>query len=229
MSKNYFTARHNCAAFGALVAFALLVPTCVAQFKITDNFNRADGAVGLGWTAWGMGAQISSNQLETFGETNVAGGIERTLDVTFPLQFAFDFRTDSPSDGGWLIGFNALNTNQPTGDSSTVEGALVQFAGSREICTAYQTLIGPAFQCFGPVSGQRDFTATAHITGLMRPDFSAVVMIKYNDGQMPPSVTLRLPAPAGALQQPVGSIFFFGNSNASLGPHFFDNFQLSLM
>lgn len=64
-----------------------LVSLGAAQFKVTDNFNRPDGAPGLGWSTWGNGAQISDNQLETFGENDVAGGIGRTLDVTFPLSF----------------------------------------------------------------------------------------------------------------------------------------------
>src|SRR6266404_5660037 len=96
-----------CAALGVVLSLALLVPVSEAQFKVTDNFNRADGVPGLGWSAWGHGAQISGNQLETFGQTSVAGGIERTLDVTFPLSFSFDFSTSAPADGGWLIAFNA--------------------------------------------------------------------------------------------------------------------------
>jgi hypothetical protein len=68
-------------------SLALLVPVSEAQLKVTDNFNRADGAPGLGWSPWGNGAQTSGNQLETFGQTNVAGGIQRTLDVTFPVSF----------------------------------------------------------------------------------------------------------------------------------------------
>jgi hypothetical protein len=97
----------SCIAFGVFLSLALLVPVSEAQFKVTDNFNRADGAPGLGWSRWGNGAQISGSQLETFGQTNVAGGIQRTLDITFPVSFSFDFSTNTPSDGGWLIAFNA--------------------------------------------------------------------------------------------------------------------------
>jgi len=214
-------------AFGVFLSLALLVPVSEAQFKVTDNFNRADGAPGLGWSPWGNGAQISGNQLETFGQTDVAGGIKRTLDVTFPLSFSFDFSTSAPADGGWLIGLNAAGTNVlVANDTSEIELRL--YRGSTGLCTIYQTSGGPAAQCGNPVSGQRDFTATAHISGTIKPDFSATVTLKYNDGLMPASVTLKATAPVGAIQNPVGSIFYFGNSNATYGPHFFDNFTLTL-
>lgn len=47
-----------CAAIGVFFGLALLVPASEAQFKVTDNFNRPDGAPGLGWSTWGNGAQI---------------------------------------------------------------------------------------------------------------------------------------------------------------------------
>jgi hypothetical protein len=225
--RSYMSERKGicCAALGVLLSLALLVPVSEAQFKVTDNFNRPDGAVGLGWSTWGNGAQISSNQLETFGEPNVAGGIERALTVTFPLSFSFDFSTDAPADGGWLIGFNASSAD--SGDNAAEVGML-QPSGSREACTIFQTTSGRMQQCFGPVHGQRDFTAKAHISGTLNSDFSGKVMIKYNDGLTPASVTIKMTAPAGAIQNPLGSLFFFGNENATLGPHFFDNFSLSL-
>jgi glycyl-tRNA synthetase alpha subunit len=95
----------GCRTVVGMLVFAVLVPLSAAQFKVTDNFNRPDGAVGLGWSVWGNGAQISGNQLETFGELDIAGGIQRKLDVTFPLKFSFDFSTSSPSDGGFIVGF----------------------------------------------------------------------------------------------------------------------------
>lgn len=213
--------------FAVLLSLVLLVPASEAQFKATDNFNRPDGAPGLGWSAWGNGAQISGNQLETFGQANVAGGIQRTLDVTFPLSFSFDFSTNTPSDGGWLIAFNAASA---VAQSTQFNGEvlLLQYRGGAALCTDVQTSSGPLFQCYNTVSGQRDFTAKAHISGTLNPDFSAMVTIKYNDGLSPASVTLKATAPVGAIQQPTGSIFFFGNSNATNGPHFFDNFSVTL-
>jgi hypothetical protein len=203
-----------------------LAPICTAQFVVTDNFNRANGSAGLGWSAWGNGAQINSNQLETFGEINVAGGIQRNLDVTFPLKFSFNFSTAAPSDGGFIIGFNA-----PTGDDSETgsEFGIFQDSGSREICVFFQTSGGPSRQCTGPVSGQRDYTATALISGTVNADFSTKITIKYNDGNSPAMVTVKTPTPAGALASPLGSVFYFGNTNETYGPHYFDNFKLSLM
>src|ERR1700676_4434338 len=140
MYNAHWMSKNSCAAFAVLLSLVLLVPASEAQFKVTDNFNRPYGAPGLGWSAYCNGAQISGNQLETFGQINVGGGIQRTLDVTFPLSFSFDFSTNAdPSDGGWLIGFNAATTASPLGTSNTTEVALVQYAGSREVCTAFQT------------------------------------------------------------------------------------------
>lgn len=223
-----FVARIVRIAFGMFLSLALLVPVSHAQFKATDNFNRSDGVPGLGWSTWGNGAQISGNQLQTFGEVNVAGGITRTLDVTFPVTFAFDFSTTSPSDGGWEIGINAANADGGLIVNDTAEVRLVQFAGSREICTDFQTSSGPTFQCGVPKTGQRDFTATAHISGTINSDLSSTVTIKYNDGLSPASVTIKSTAPAGAIQSPLGSVLYFGNSNATFGPHTFDNFSLTL-
>jgi len=205
-----------------------LVSLSAAQFKVSDNFNRADGAVGLGWSLWGNGAQISTNQLETFGQTSVAGGIARTLDVTFPLKFAFDFSTNTPPDGGWEITFNAASTDGGVESNFTGEIRLFEASGARAVCTLFQTSNGPEHQCANIKSGQRDFTAQAHISGTLKPDFSAKVTIRYNDGLMPNTVTINTAAPVGAIQAPLGNILFFGNINASNGPHFFDNFSLSL-
>jgi hypothetical protein len=225
MYNSHWMTKGNCVAFGVFLSLALLVPVSEAQFRVTDNFNRPDGAVGLGWSSWGNGAQISSNELETFGKLNVAGGIARTLDVTFPLSFSFDFSTSAPSDGGWFIGFNAASVDSG-GNASEV--GLLQPAGSREACIVFQTTSGRMQQCFGPVRGQRDFTAKAHISATLRSDFSATVGIRYNDGLTPATVTIKMTAPAGAIQNPLGSIFFFGNENQTFGPHFFDNFSLTL-
>jgi hypothetical protein len=227
MHNAHWMTKGNCVVFGVFLSLALLVPVSEAQFRVTDNFNRPDGAAGLGWSAWGNGAQISGNQLETFGQANVAGGIARTLDATFPLSFSFDFSTNTPADGGWLIAFNAASA---VAQSTKFNGEvlLLQYRGGSQLCTDVQTSSGPLFHCYSTVSGQRDFTAKAHISGTLNPDFSATVTIRYNDGLLPATVTLRTTAPVGAIQSPTGSIFFFGNSNATNGPHFFDNFSLTL-
>jgi hypothetical protein len=217
----------TCAAF-LVCLLLMLVPMSAAQFKVSDNFNRSDGPVGLGWSAWGNGAQISANQLTTFGQTSVAGGIQRVLDVTFPLKFSFDFSTSDPPLGGWIIGFNDAGPAVVL-HYDTSEVKLFQYHGSAPLCITVQTSNGPSSQCGNTVNGQRDITAKAHVTGSMGPDFSAKVTIKYNDGLSPASVTVKVSAPPGALVQSLGSVFFIGNSSASFGPHVFDNFQLSLM
>jgi len=210
-----------------LVAVLALVSLSAAQFKVSDNFNRPDGAPGLGWSRWGNGAQLNANQLETFGEVNVAGGIQRTLDVTFPLRFSFDFSTAAPNDGGWLIGFNAVGTTI-YGGADISEVRLVQNNGATSVCMVFQTTSGPSSNCSNTVSGQRTFTAKAHVSVSLGSDFSATIVIKYNDGLSPSQVVLKAPAPVGAIQKPQGSILFLGNANMTYGPHFFDNFMLSL-
>jgi|ERR1700687_642308 len=225
MYNAHWMTKGSYVAFAVFLSLVSLVPASEAQFKVTDNFNRPDGVPGLGWSVWGHGAQISGNQLETFGQASVAGGIERTLDVTFPLSFSFDFSTSAPADGGWLIAFNAAGADV---NANSSEVALYQPSGSRPACTVFRTTSGRQQQCFGPVSGQRDYTAKAHISGTLNADFSATIMVKYNDGLTPATVTIKMTAPVGALQNPMGSVFFFGNLNATNGPHFFDNFSLTL-
>ena len=215
------------AVFGTLLSLALLAPMSQAQFKATDNFNRADGVPGLGWSAWGNGAQISGNQLETFGELDVAGGISRNLDVTFPASFAFDFNTTDPSDGGWSIAFNAADTTWDA-NVQTSEVRLLQYSGSQGLCMEYQTSDGPTIKCANPKNGQRNFTATAHITGTINADFSATVTLKYNDGLTPAATTIKMAAPVGAIENSLGSLLVFGNANESYGPHYFDNLSLTL-
>jgi hypothetical protein len=220
----------RCMMTAVSVAFLQLALTSlsVAQFKVTDNFNRPDGAVGLGWSTWGNGAQISGNQLETFGKDSVAGGIQRKLNVTFPLMFSFDFSTAAPSDGGWQVTFNASTANGGRLSNYTGEIGVYQFSGSREVCTKFQTSSGPVSQCVNLVNGQRDFTAVAHISGTVNCDFSMTIKAKYNDGLLPAVVTIKTPAPVGAIQTSQGQTLFFGNINETYGPDFFDNFSLTL-
>jgi hypothetical protein len=214
--------------FYTLLALALLAPACAAQFKVTDNFNRPDGPVGLGWSTFGNGAQISGDQLKTFGKVDFGGGIQRNLDVSFPLRFSFDFSTTSPSNGGWVIGFNAAGAGFDP-DNDTSEVVLYQSSGSRQLCVEFQTSSGPVTQCASLADGQRDYTAKAMVTGRLNSDFSATVTITYNDSLQPGEVTIRSPAPTGAKQTALGSVFFFGSINAIYAPDYFDNFTLVLM
>lgn len=209
-----------------ILSLTMLVPASQAQFKMTDNFNRTDGVPGLGWSTWGNGAQISGNQLETFGDAYIAGGIVRTLDVTFPATFSYDFSTATPSDGGWSITFNASGANWLPTDA--FELRVLQFSGSQPLCADYQTASGPMESCSKQKTGQRDYTAKAHIAGTINADFSTTVTVTYNDGLTPASIVLKTSAPAGAIQTPLGSVFYFGNANDSYGPHYFDNFSLTL-
>jgi hypothetical protein len=85
-----------------LTAAALLTfcsVTLSAQTIFSDDFNRPDGAAGNGWSAWRGYAydppdiSLLNGELVTRGYPNAAGGVYRTLPVTFPVAFSFDFRT----------------------------------------------------------------------------------------------------------------------------------------
>jgi hypothetical protein len=216
--------------FAALTLLLLtsLVPFCEAQFKVTENFNRPDGDVGVGWSAWGGGAELSGYQLETFGEDRFGGGggVARKLAVTFPLKFSFDFSTDSPPNGGWQIGFNAAASQKIP--LRTSEFGVQQLSGRRGICLFFQTTNGPALECAQVVSGQRDYTARAHISAVVNDDWSVKIAIKYNDGLGPDTVLVQTPRAETALTSPLGNLLLLGSLSEDYGPHYFDNFMLSL-
>jgi hypothetical protein len=195
--------------------------------SFSDTFNRPDGAVANGWNTWGAGAQISNGQLATFGSPNVAGGVKRTLAVTLPVRFSFDFRTSSPTDGGWLIGFNAAN-NTACGllVTCSVEFALLHYNGGRGLVYVYQTATGPQEASVPIVAGQELYQADAlsHIDGVLNADLSSSTTITYPDSS---KVTIATPSPAGAIINAQGSQLVLGNTNAIYGPHYFDNFQLT--
>src|ERR1035438_1746074 len=84
----------------------------LAGQTFTDDFNRLN--LGNGWYVWGNhNVSLVSGELRTYGEWGEGGGIVRSLAVSFPLSFLFDFRTLNvtddfqPSlpynDGGWFI------------------------------------------------------------------------------------------------------------------------------
>ncbi len=204
------------------LALILLMPASADSFS--DNFNRPDGAVGNDWAVWGNGADIRSGELETFGLFDRAGGVDRSLLVTFPVTFSFDFRTDSPSSG-WQFGFNAANADQ----ASTSELAFYQFGGSQNVCTEWQTSAGRDAECRPVAPGQRDYgpNVLANISGLINSDLSSELTITYNDGASPAAVTIDIPTPSGILTAPPGTVFVIGNSSANFGPHFFDNLNLA--
>jgi hypothetical protein len=191
-----------------------------AQFKVSDNFSRANGDVGAGWSAYGGGAQIVKNQVATFG---VGGGISRKLDVTFPLKFSFFFTTASPASGGWEISFNAATAHAQNGVDDE-EFGVDQSSGSSPVCVFYTNSGGA--HCVAVVSGQRDYTKKALISGTVNADFSTVITIKYNDGLNPTTVTVNTPAPVGS-PAPQGSLLLLGNISVDHGPHTFDTLTLS--
>ena len=202
----------------------MIVPSSQAQLKVTDNFNRPNGDIGVGWSTWGAGAQITKNKVATVGQIFVGGGIYRKFDVTFPLTFSFAFSTATPSQGGWEISFNAATAHGQNGVDDE-EFGVDQSSGSSPVCVFYTNSGGA--QCVAVVSGQRDYTKKALISGTVNADFSGVITIKYDDGLSPATVTVNTPAPIGT-PAPQGSLLLLGNISADAGPHNFDNFTLDL-
>ena len=210
-------------AFAVLALIGITALSARAQ-SFSDNFDRPDGVVGNSWTTFGAGADLTGGQLETFGTTGYAGGVGRSLPVTFPLKFSFDFRTDSPSDGGWIIGFNCESVEVPNSGQKT-EFALFNYAGSRFLAYQYQTSNGLKVVTLPVVAGQENYDSTtlAHISGTVNADLSASVNIVYADATQ---VSFSIPTPADAVIAAPGSFLVLGNSNASYGPHYFDNFTV---
>src|SRR5262249_34925311 len=119
------------------LVFTILVwsSSVLAQSAFVDDFNRPDGEIGNGWSVWGNpSTTLIGGELRTFGAPRLAGGVARTLSVSFPLSFSFDFRTlnagiDPYNDSGWFIAFNAANAAY----DSPAQLKFYQFAGSLSI------------------------------------------------------------------------------------------------
>lgn len=188
-----------------------------------DNFDRPDGAVGNGWISYN-GATIAGAQLQSYGG---GSGVYRSVRVTFPVSFSFDFRTEStgdtchnpPSpynDGGWGIAFNS-----PTGAIPPYNGAqlfLFQYAGSQPVSRSYLTNNGLVGDSGGP-SGLPDFTSSfTHVSGIVNADLSATITVG-------PS-TFTFPAAKNQVTAPPGSELVLSNVNCTPGPDFFDNFSV---
>jgi hypothetical protein len=235
------------------VAFSLIVllskSNNISALPITfsDDFNRSDGPVGNGWTSWWAGSFDSPNsmivngELRAYGYPQYGGGIFRTLPVSLPVQFSFDFRTDSninedcgsPSfnDGGWRITLNAAPSASPM--DSVAQVKFEQWAGSRHTVRRYITntsttdQTGMAEDVALAVPGQRDFTENpSHIEGIIYSDLSAEFAIHYNDGQSPDPVVISFGPASGAIDYQPGSLLMISNSNCSSGPHYIDNFTI---
>lgn len=222
--------RNILATFVVLGLLVVLGPASVRADSFSDNFNRPDGAVGNGWSTFGGGAVISGGQLETFGLSGQGGGIFRTFPVVFPVTFSFDFRTNAPSDGGWDITLNSASPSplfpQVNADA---ELGIFMVTGSSSLGLDYQTSSGFGSESIPVVAGQRNFQSDilAGVSGVINPDLSGTITLDYLDGVTPDPISITFGTPAGALLIPQGTFLALGNANASFGPDFFDNFQIT--
>jgi hypothetical protein len=221
----------------------------VDRLPFFDNFDRPDGVVGNGWHNW-WGANVddpkirlSSGLLVTEGYISKASGVFRRLPVTFPITFSFDFKTAVVRDpgnpalsGGWNISFNL-----PTSSLPWLCGGIGQqpsrvcffhFGGSRNMIRHYWNVSGERMTDSvpnkeEPISGQRDYgmAHAARIVGRVMPDLSARIIVTYNDGQSPASVTFRFPPAVDPAPDAAGDFLVFGTSCA-WGTHYLDNLSI---
>jgi hypothetical protein len=110
--------------------------------------------------------------------------VYRTLPVTFPLKFSFDFHspltssnnqcssTSSPSEAGWMISFNAATLNVGNPLAANMQIAVFQNGGSRNVNRAFMTGTGLTYDTSPnltePISGWEDYTnSSSHVTGVI--------------------------------------------------------------
>jgi hypothetical protein len=220
----------SCGPFRCLSRLSLAILVMVLVFirnvdaqTFADDFNRPDGTVDNGWTAFN-GSMLINGQLETFGSNATGGGVYRSFPVTFPVSFDFDFRTESPHPscdvgnlnhpgGGWLIAFNSPAAQNP----AFYTGAQImfyQYYGSQPIVRQYQTMGGQMGDAIP--TGLPDFGSSfVHIAGTVNADFSATISVGGYSFTFPPAVGTIAPAPGAAL--------VLSNSSCGDGPFFFDN------
>jgi hypothetical protein len=209
-----------------VLVFAIVLWNCPlnAQSTFEDDFNRPDGDIGNGWSVWGdTASRLVGGEVRTFGTPGVAAGLARPYPVTFPLRFAFAFRTlnngiDPYNDSGWFIAFNASNA----GLGAPAQLKFYQYAGSLGI--ARETNDGSVDvqpKSSGQIPGWQDFAAApAHVAGTVNADLSASIMVTYSNGRR---ASVSFPPTHASAQ---GTLLLLGNSNGSNGPHIFDNLTI---
>ncbi len=230
-----------------VVILLMTVPGIIFSADFNDDFNRANGEVGNGWSSWWNNEQpspghirIENNELRTEGSLGKAGGVFRQLPVTFPLQCSFDFRTASTqdechspphfhNDGGWWIIFNCDSSGTPAPAYGLAALEFYQVAGSRNIVQKYLTPSGWVIVerpgALEPITDWVDFSSVfSYIDIFVNQDFSATVTITHPS--LPEPITVSFPAAVNPVSSPPGDQLMLCNTNCTSGPHYFDNFTL---
>lgn len=116
----------------------------------------------------------------------------------------------------------------PTVNADT-ELAVYMTLGSGSLGLVYQTSSGIGNQFIPAVAGQRNFRSDilAGVSGVINPNLSGTITLDYRDGVTPDPMSISFGTPSGALLIPQGAFLALENSNATSGPHFFDNFQIT--
>lgn len=214
----------------------MLSSLCSSQTVIfSDNFNRPDGNVGTPYGTWHASDSpadgeifISNGTLRTAGAHHQEGGV--FIDgIELPPAFraSFLFKTDSPADGGFHIRFGANPIQFPGGlNPQALFEATLQiyvFAGTREAnrVTTY-TDGSNHLDTLSAVPGQKSFSSWTSVEISQFEDKSTKVRIDYLDGSSP--INFLFPAISQGLYH--GNRLIIGNSNASVGPHYFDDVRI---
>lgn len=207
------------AVFGTRLLGAALICLAPSSDTFSDDFNRADGPVGNGWTAYNAGASIENGQLATVGGNVDAGGVYRALHVEPPFEFSFTHRGGS-SQNALVLNVNSDDTEEAGGTPATGMWYMLldwtgTFPGQVTILSNGVNRGSQTFS-FTPVSGD-----VLSIQGAVAADLSSEITLSVNGG---PPETLSFPA----ISDPGdGGNLLLGNASSVPGPHFFDDFVIT--
>jgi hypothetical protein len=190
----------------------------------SDDFNRPDGPVGNGWSAWEAGTWIENGQVRA-GGTNNGGGVCRTLTYPLgsPMTFEFDF--SSRDSAGWAIQGNTTNPGLWSFDDHPRLFAFMQHRGDDGIRYAIGDHIVSHDWQFSPNARPWTEGVLVHIAGVVYPDMRAEITVDYRDGS-PVALYQWLSHQMDPATVTQGTLFSIGNSNDT-GRAYLDNLMVA--
>lgn len=214
-----------------MLVFVGIASATAGTVIVQDDFNRPDGIIGNGWTTYHAGSSpdnndiyISNGAVRTIGSPGLAGGIYRDdLTLGANMRFEFDFLTQTSSDGGFDISFNASPSNQVYNEPAQIR--FLQYSGEREMNIIYQDADNEKIVIKQYTPGQQRYRTNVwhHLEGYIYDDFSSVIHVTYNNSGGPFTLSWTFDAPDSMLAAPPGIRLHFGNSSAFHGPYHYDN------
>ena len=197
----------------------VFVPRLSEATIFSDDFNRPDGPVGNGWTAWEVGTYLENGQLRA-GGTNNGGGVHRELSYSLSSPVTFEFDFSSSGTVGWCVQVNTTNPGLVSYDNHQRLVAFMQHEGENGI----RYTIGDHiynYQWLNSSNARPWNGAPVHISGVVYPDLTAEIAIDYLDGG-PLALYQWLDHPMDPATVPQGTLFSVGGSGA-MGDVYFDN------